>query len=214
MATPTLGSHTLGNVSGGTQIVLSGVSITNGSTILIVTATSSSVSSITDTSSNSYSQIVNQGSSPTLYVWKATGATGGASVVVTINYGASGSRSAALIEVVDPVAQDLLASGNDASSPFTITTSTLAKANELVILAGASDSSSNPATFAESTGFTIQEKQENGSTYWAMFAATKTVSDTSALTPSFTSTGASNGRLAVMSYYGSDPGATIAWFVA
>lgn len=105
------------------------------------------------------------------------------------------------MEIAASAGTDVTVSATDTSSPYTITSWGLASAAELGVLFGAADGSSNPCTFAESTGFTILQKQEDGSLYNQYFVASKDLTGTNGpITPSFTGAGSAQGASILMTF--------------
>lgn len=134
--------------------------------------------------------------------WRCENASGGASHTATATWLAADTPVVILLEVTGAAAASLDTSNQaqDNSSPYTVSTGTLGQANELVSCTIHGNGSTNPATFAESTGFTIQEQQTDNSSYDAAAMATKIVAATTAVVPSFTCSGSTSGALKISSY--------------
>jgi hypothetical protein len=202
-----VGVHGKGTGASGSATTNSVTSAASGSTFVVFCqfTPGQTFTSITDSKSNSYTQIgteeANGGLVGRLY-YTANG-TGGSGHTASCATSAS-DLAVYLLEITGAQAASL-DSGSvndifDNTSPFTVTSGTLAQAAELVVAAIGTDSGSNPATLAESSGFTIQEKLEDGTTVWPGGIATKIVSATTALTPSFTQTGATGAILWVAGF--------------
>lgn len=162
----------------------------------ILTGASETISSVTDSKSNGYSAVGSaltyNGAALKMIMYKAENGTGGASHTVSVTIGATNFLTVFFLEVTAAGAggEDtaVRASGEDTSSPFTVTSGTLSQANEVLIVLGGTDSTTVSA-LAESTGFTIAQSVLTGTSDAAGFIAAKVVSSTGTYTPSFTATG-------------------------
>ena len=205
MAAPTVANSAIGNALGVTAVTTAGVTTTTGNRFLVlVPPYPTTPTSVTDSKGNTYSLKVS-------YLWASFGATftvyecvngtGGAGHTATVNWSSSGNRSATFLEIASSAGTDCTVTAADASSPYTITSWGLASSAELGILLGAADGVANPATFAESTGFTIRQSQQDNTNYNAYFVASKDLTGTNGpITPSFTSTGSSTGASILMTF--------------
>lgn len=159
----------------------------------------------TDSKSNTYTQLGTTQSSggDALSIWKKENGAGGASHTVTIAWATAADPAVFFGEVSGVLAASIdtgsRVQGSDASSPYTVTSGTLAQADELVVCFVSTDSFTNPAVFAESSGFTIAGKEESNS-FWVQAVGTKSVLATTALTPSWTNTGAGNANLHIVGF--------------
>jgi hypothetical protein len=150
--------------------------------------------------------------------WRKENGVGGASHTFTVTWNAASNPTilAAELAGVTTTSTDTgsAAQISDNASPFTVTSGTFAQADEIVLCHIQSDSGSNPATFAESTGFTIFVKDEDGSLYWASALGYKVISATTALTPSWTTTGAADCPLHICGFRASSAAALeeSSWF--
>lgn len=185
------------NAGGSTTSVTPGVTTAaTGSTFLVFDQSTSSTG-VTDSKGNTYSLIATvNGTGRSIHVWECANGVGGTGHTTTVAYSSSGSRTHSFVEVVGAGARDILASVNDTSSPFSLTTATLANQPQLVLFHASSDG----AQLAETSGFQVLGRTEDGTAFWRDAWGQKRVTATTALTPSFTSTGATEGSLIVLSY--------------
>jgi len=133
-------------------------------------------------------------------LWRCENANGGTNHRVTVT-ASSGTMDAAVyfgaISGAATASFDKTAQGNATSSPYTgVSTATLSQANELAVVLAGTDGSAT--TFSESTGFTVQQQENNSSLYWCSAVSTKITSATTALTPSFTVTGGSGAFVGIL----------------
>jgi hypothetical protein len=92
----------------------------------------------------------------------------------------------------------------DGASPFTVTSNEFAQPKELVLALCVTSSVSNPATFAESTGFSLVAEETNGLSGLSPISVYfKLITNTSPLTPSWTNAGASAAGLIICGFFAS-----------
>lgn len=167
----------------------------SGSTfvIFVLTDTSHTIGTPTDSKSNSYTAIGSEQAYGSVapekcrVFYKENGVGGSGH---TANSGAGTFTSIFFLEITGAAASSFdsgsVAQANDAVSPYTVTSNTLAQAAELVVATIGFDSIIGGTVFSESTGFTIQDQEQDGTLGSTGAIATKIVSSTTALTPSFT----------------------------
>lgn len=172
---------------------------------------SSTFSSISDNKGNTYTQIgteltANSGGKSRLYycqngaggsshTFTATTATNVAITLHAIEI--TGGKTTSILNPTPPAAND------DLSSPLTSNNITTVQADALLVACvGSTNTSSNPATHAESSGFTVQTgaDETDGSAYWTGCVATKVVSSTGTYSASFTETGATTGAVWIAAF--------------
>lgn len=165
----------------------------SGSTFIIYvgTATGNTIGTPTDSKSNTYTPLGSEqavGALNICRVFVKENGTGGSGH--TASSGAGAFTSIIFLEITGAATASYdsgsLAQADDTTSPYQVTSGTLAQAAELLIAAICSDSIVGGSTFSESTGFTIQEQDAAGDVGANMALATKVVASTSAVTPSFT----------------------------
>lgn len=216
-----LGQHAVGTSFSTSSLVVGPINTaTTGSTFVVtVNAYSGGValSGVTDNMGNTY---VEKGTGITLgsglyQTFICENGAGGSGHQVTATFGGNNSPSVLFFELLGltttPYDTGAFAQGTDTVSPFTVTSNTLAQADSIAIALIGSDTGSNPATFAENSGFTIIDQASNGSQYWCSAAAYLVVSATTALTPSWTfTTGTGNAGLKIMAFAAAGGGSSIA----
>lgn len=198
-----VGTH--GATTSNTVTTGSGTSSVSGSTFLIGVSwdATTSISSVSDSKSNTYTAVgtpqndggAGSGGNHQFYVCE--NGTGGTSHTATVNFSGTAYPTAHLIEITGaatPV-QDIAVQTQDAGTPFTASTGTLAQANEVIVaLCGANIGSAGAYA---SSNFTILSQENDVSQYWGSAVASLVVSSTSSVTPSFTRTN-SSGAAAVL----------------
>lgn len=212
-----------GNTSSNTATTGSGTSQASGSGFLVGLSwdRARTFSGISDAYSNSWTQIGSEinfasgGYKSRLY-YCASG-SGGASH--TFGFSISGAANTTLnlvaVEIKTTngagVTFDKTNQANDTSSPYASgATPTTTQAVEMLVAFLSGSSASNPATHAESTGFTIQTgaNETNGSNFWPTCLATRAVSSTGAYNCSFTESGASGANVFIATFYETSSGGT------
>jgi hypothetical protein len=129
--------------------------------------------------------------------------SGGASH--TFSYTVSGSHTNTIYagEITGGLTSGILDQQNaqtDSASPFTSPSITTTQANEILVSILSAHSTINPATVAESTGFTLQAKWEDGTASWPGCIASKVVSSTGAYNSSFTCASADDAGIHIASF--------------
>lgn len=179
-------------------------SAATGSTFVAFAIFNGTFTSIADTFGNTWVQAgtAQSGIGITSRLYYVANGAGGSSHVVTFT--ASGTAQVTFMEITgaEVASYDLgaLAAATDAASPFTVTSGTLAQAAELAVAVLVGDSGSNPATIAESTGFTVVDQDLNGAATWSNGVYSKIVAATTALTPSFTQSGSGSVMLKIIAF--------------
>jgi len=213
-----VGVHSKGVTSGGAAVTGAVDTQTAGSTFVVVAIwDNGTFTSIADNKGNSanYSLIGSEqagGALSKMRVYRCENGIGGTGHTATITC-STPVVTAFFVEITGANSASFdagsAAQASDASSPFTVTSGTLSQPAECVVAVCGADSASNPATIAESSGFTIQESELNGSTFWTGGIATKITAATTALTPSFTSSGSGTCVLTIAGFTeltGASPG--------
>lgn len=193
----------------GTSITTqSGTSAESGSSFLLLVSWEDGpdISSVTDSKGNTYTllgSVQNPSGSPNSAQYFCADGEGGAGHTATINFSGNNIYGVAhLIEIVGCTANplDKHVQGTDGSSPYTVSTGTLAQADEVVVAFFAPQTSANPTNHA-SSNMDIISAEPNGSSYWASAVGATVVSSTDSFTPSFTGSGLSGtAYLAVMTF--------------
>lgn len=201
-----LGQHTSATTAGNTTLSTAGITTVGGGTsafYAFVSFEQGQFSSFVDSNSNVWRLIgernFNSASSAARFYYCING-KGGASHTVTFTQGLSSTISMWFGEITLSTAYDVGQSSNDTVSPFTVTSPTTTQANEMLILGFTGNSGSNPATHAESTGFTIIDDVTNGSTLATGFVGWKAVTSTGAYTPSVTESGGSDTAVFIATF--------------
>lgn len=202
------GSH-VSVSSGGTTSLTTGNITTSASGSTFVVAGASDVAPLavpTDSKANVYLQKgtfqLAAGAAPGVYFYTCQNGTGGATHNATLTWLATDTPAFALFEITGAAASSLDATtqGSDSASPYTLSSGTLAQAAEMVVCVVTGNGSSNPATAAESTGFTIIESKLDNSSYDMFALGYKVVAATTAVTPSWTVTGSARAGLSLASF--------------
>lgn len=187
------------------SVVTAGGTTTTGSTFVVGFSfdPGATVSSVTDSKSNTYTQIgsvqtTSGGSKCALY--RCENGTGGASHTATVNFSANAFSVAWLVEVTGAAAAsfDVTAQIDDTSSPFTVTTPTLNQAAECVICLASNDDGSSAVYTSSNT--TILGQNNNTASFWTSAISKLVVASTSAVTPSWTLSAGTNLALIVATF--------------
>ena len=211
---PSLGQHGTATAFA-SAITSAAVTTQNGSTFLVY-GESGSITSVSDSKGNSYGlkKTISGAGGAVLNVYECLNGVGGAGHTFTVNYSGSANRRMFFLEVV-PSSGSLTADVNtslaDTSSPFTITSGTLADAAELAVLIAVSDtatSSLSISDYNESTGFTVDDFETDASARYGVFGAHKSITGTGSFTPSWTCTGGSTAVSILATYYESGSAGT------
>ncbi|OUM01663.1 hypothetical protein A8M77_15430 [Variovorax sp. JS1663] len=148
---------------------------------------------ISDNKGNTYTQIGTTRTSASgaqIRRYRCENITGGSGHTVTATWGSSSDATVHVLELAGVAAASLdsaaSAQTDDNNPPWTVTSGTLAQADSIAI---AMTGTAFTGTWSESSGFTVQTQEGNNSLYWTGCAASRVVSATTALTPSFTISG-------------------------
>ncbi len=151
-------------------------------------------SSISDNKSNTYTQVGTEqafgpGTAKTRRYHCINGA-GGTGHQVTVTTGGGQVYMSVFLTELLGVATASAVDGTpgqaaDDASPFTASTTT-SNADDVLVAFVATNSGANPTTYAESTGFTVQEAVSDGVSFYTGATATRIVSSAGTYTPSFT----------------------------
>lgn len=205
---------TFGANATGTTVTTTAKNTTSGSGFVLIAVYPStrSVVSITDNKGNSAPTQIGTELDGSVAALKATvfyypNLIGGAGHTFTLTINASDNKALSGVEITTTggagIALDKSSLAVDTASPFTPgSTGTLAQAIEMAIAGLASDSASNPATFAESTGFSTVANAASldGSQFWTTGLASLVTAATTALAPSMTQSGAALGAAFVATF--------------
>ena len=129
-------------------------------------------------------------------VWyKSENWTGGASHTATMTFAANAFPTLHLIEVTGAATttpQDINVSGVPTASPYTISSGTLAQANE-VLIASLEQNVGSAGNYS-SSNFTILSDEPDVVNFWTSGVGKLVVASTSSVTPSFTRANSTNGN--------------------
>lgn len=165
--------------------------------------------SVVDSKGNTYTQVGGLDLDPdgtgshTRFYYCQNG-VGGASHTATLTIGAANNLEILFLEITGAaIASFDLGNGNaDTASPYTTPSIATTQAAEMLVAFFAGNSGSNPATHAESTGFSVQTGAEetNGASFWTGCLATRIVAATGSYNASFTETGSTRGTAFIASF--------------
>lgn len=181
------------NSGNGSPLVTSAGTTVTGSTFLIALSFISSGAPVipVDSKGNAYTLIHREdsgGQSKSLY--RCENGVGGASHTASVTW-PSGDffGSIYLIEITDAAtaSYDVTAAAADGTSPYTVTTPTLAQADEVVITIIGNESGGT-ITYA-SSNTTVIADENDGNNFFTSAVSKQVVAATTAFTPSFTSDG-------------------------
>lgn len=201
-----LGGHNVGSGSGTAITTASTTTAASASTFVIGVHAGVSPSSVSDNKGNTYTRVGGSSQDATaasvINFYYVQNGAGGAGHTATANFGSSDDASVFLLEITGAATAsfDQTARVRDTASPFTVTSPTLSQADEMIVCLIGTQSGSNPATYSESTGFTIADQSTNGVAVWTAALAYKVVSSTTAITPSFTCTGGTDAGLILCTF--------------
>lgn len=186
-----LGAHAKVTGSGVTTLTTPGVTTqASGSSFYITISDTTLTTSVSDSKSNSYTQVgSDQSNSTGLRVFQCQNGTGGASHTATVNWtSGSGDPFVCFFEVTGAATSSYdsgsLNQGTN-NDTLTVTTGTLAQAAELVI----ATVSTNSSGASLPVGFTLIEEETNGGLYWPGEVCYKIVAATTAVGATFISLG-------------------------
>lgn len=211
------GVATKGTSTGATSLVTGSVTTQVAGSLMITAElfqATSTFSSVVDSKSNAYTQLGTEqafaaGNGKARLYYKEN-AVGGASHTSTFTNVGSAAMTDFLAEFTGVLTSGSLDGAvqqvNDAATPFTLAITPSAGPRLLVALFGG-DSGSNPATHAESSGFTIiaNANETNGVSFWVGCLAYKIVTGdgATAFTASFTETGGTSCGIILAAFKGS-----------
>jgi len=194
------------------SVTTAGGTTTTGSTFVISASfdPGANISSVTDSKGNTYTQVVTPqttSSGSKLAMYYCANGTGGASHTATVNYSATAYSVVYLVEVTGAASAsfDVTAKTVDTSSPFTVSTGTLAQADEVVITAVANDDGSSVNYTSSNT--TIIGENNDTANYWTGAISKQVVASTSSFTPSFTLSAGTNLALITATFKAAGGGA-------
>lgn len=152
-------------------------------------ATRTVTTPVTDSKGNTFTAIGTaqaDGNGGLLQFWVSYNWTGGATHSITVNFSGAAFPVAHLIEVTGGSSspQDQANQTTDASSPYTITTGTLAQAAECVLSACGANTGSDGA-YSSSTD-TVLSQEPSVASFWTSGVGYVITASTSAVTPSWT----------------------------
>lgn len=200
-----LGVSAKGNGSGASATTNAVTTQASGSTFVVdvVFDASTTVSSITDSKSNTYMQQGTTQTNSSLGMKSAryicVNGTGGASHTWTATCSGAGAVPSVFgTEIKGGLTSgivDVHVQGNDESSPFGVASGTLAQANEYVLSFFASFSSAPPTCSHSVTGdgFTLIQQTTDFGTSWVGAVGGVKVSATTSVTPQWTETNTAAG---------------------
>lgn len=200
-----IGATSKGRSGASSTIATAGVTTqAAGSTFVMgaVWGAGPALTSLVDSKSNTYTQLGGldldpdgTGSHSRLYY--SQNGTGGAAHTGTLTIGASNNLALLFGEITGAaIASFDLGNGNaDTASPYTTPSILTTQAAELLIAMFVGNSGSNPATHAESLGFTVLSSAEetNGASFWTCCLAWKLVASIASYNASFTESGSTRG---------------------
>lgn len=215
-----VGVTSKGRTASSSSIATTGVATqASGSTFVIgVVWNNVGFTSVTDNKTNTYTQLGGLDLQPGAAasharLYYCQNGNGGAGHTGTLTLAGADNCAIFFLEITGALAASFdLGNGNlDTASPFTSPSITTTQARELLIAYLAGDSGSNPATHAESTGFTVQSAAEetNGSSFWTGCLASRLVTSTASYNASFTESGATRGAVFVIGFKEAAGGATL-----
>lgn len=197
-----VGQTSKGRTGSGTSQATTGVTTAaSGSTFVILAIwDTTSFTSIADSKGNTYTLMNTElawgiGNAKSRMYYCANG-TGGASHTATLTISGTGSLLVCFLEITGAATASFDTSNRqtDAASPFVAPSLSNAQAASMYVAGEVGDSGSNPATLAESTGFTVQSAatETNGASFYTGGLATLIVASIASRAASFTQTGSNN----------------------
>lgn len=211
-----VGQSSKGGTGSATSVSTTGVATSASGSIItgaFVFQGTASATAFDDNKSNSYTiinaeQTVDTTNSAKIRAYYKENAAGGAGHTTTSHTTTSQPQTIAMIEITGAETASSLATSNggtDTSSPYGNAVSiTPAAGNYLLVAYFGGNSASNPATHAESQGFTIvaNTDETNGASLWTICIATKSVTanGSTAYTAQFTETGSSQGGIILAAF--------------
>lgn len=136
--------------------------------------------------------------------FRCENANGGASHTVTVKWtSGSGDPSIFFLALSGCATSSYdsgsLANATDGSSPFTVTSGTLAQADSIVI-GGICSGETSHTSYSNSSGFTREQEETNDGSFWPGAIFSKVVSATTGVALSVTNSGAANTALKIAAY--------------
>lgn len=211
-----VGQSQKGGTSGATSASTTAVNTSASGSIItgaFVFQGTAAATAFDDNKSNSYTQInseqtVDTTNSAKIRAYYKENASGGSGHTTTSHTTTSQPQTIAMIEITGAATASALATSNggtDTSSPYGNAVSiTPAAGNYLLVAYFGGNSGSNPATHAESQGFSIvaNTNETNGAALWTICIATKSVTadGSTAYTAQFTESGASQGGIILAAF--------------
>lgn len=211
-----VGQSQKGGTGGATSASTTAVATTATGSIItgaMVFQGTAAATAFNDNKSNTYTiinaeQTVDTSNAAKIRAYYKENAAGGAGHTTTSHTTTSQPQTVAMIEITGAETSSALATSNggtDTTSPFGNAVSiTPAAGNYLLVAYFGGNSGSNPATHAESQGFTIvsNTNETNGATLWTICIAVKSVvaNGSTAYTAQFTETGASQGGIILAAF--------------
>lgn len=177
----------------GTTITTTAGATSTGDTLVAVVSydPGKTISSIADTAGNTYTLAAEVVNSEKLALYYCQNAAGNASNVLTVTMSGTDSFGVAhLIKITGAATASydsgsLTANNSDTTSPFTITSGTLAQADSVVIAACAANRDAPAGSYA-SSNFTVLSEEPDVPSWWTSCVSKLVVASTSAVTPSHT----------------------------
>jgi len=191
--------------SGNTCTTATRTSAASGSTFVVFCQADATPNTPTDNKGNTYTAVTTAvtNSSIVSRMYYCQNGTGGSGHTWTFTTPFSADLSMYVLEILGGLTTGILDAVNqvlDSSSPFTVTSAATTQAAELAVAAMSGNSGTNPATHAESTGYTIRSEVTTGGPNWTGAIASKVLSATGAQTPSFTENGGTTAGVHIATF--------------
>ncbi len=149
------------------------------------------ISTVSDSKGNTYSligSVVTAGTAK-LAAYKCEGGTGGASHTGSMTFSGTAYPTLHLVEVTGAALSsplDIVVSGSDSATPYTLASGTLGQAAEVVLAMCEINAVGNVGAYSVSGGFTILSDEPDADNYWTSGVAAQVTSATTSVTASFT----------------------------
>jgi hypothetical protein len=196
-----------GTTSTTTLSTASGTTAASGSTFVYLVSfdATTTASTPTDNKSNTYVQkstTLTTGNGDRCAMWVCENGAGGSGHILSQTFTANPSAAGHLIEITGATTTptDIALTGTDTSTPFTISTGTLAQAAEVVIALCMSNQGVSATNTYSSSNTTILSQESNGATFWTSAVSAQVVASTASFTPSFTDTAGTAAGLLIISF--------------
>lgn len=206
-----VGQTSKGRNASSATVATAAVAVSSGSTLVVgVVFTVGTFTSLADNAGNTYTltsveRDPTNGGSAHARMYRCENCIGNAALVTTLTVSGATAVEILLVELTGAQASsfDQTNSNSDTASPYTspsITTTSVA--NQMLVSLIFGDSGSNPATHAESTGFTVQSGAEetNGASFWTGCIATRRITAIASYNSSFTESGATAAAVFIASF--------------